>query len=1023
VAGRMSYDEAMTFSSIRLKIQDEELKQGKVEVVVAQTIAGEIERPWGIEGGFAVVYKFRTRSGQLRALRCFRATMNPDMQFRYERIGPYFHAHIPNITAGFKYHKTGIVVKEPGLPPQGQVYPLIEMDWIDGTTLIDKIDDLCRKGERAALKTLSEQWLIMVRALQVAKIAHGDLAGQNVMVRSNGQLVLIDYDGVYIPAFAQLDPILVGQPDFQHPQSSQRKFNEHMDAFSALLIYIVLLALSVQPKLWDTYTRRGDKGEPLDTNLLFKERDLSQPQHSPLFKDLEHLSDPHVKKLTQALKRACAQPIDQMVFPFHLIDPEYEQKQALELLKLAIAAADDERIAASWIAPLEKYPPAQKLRSRAELAQQRVAALGRFRGAIHTRKLAQIVNHYAPILDECKNVTKDERELFSLAQNFLRVYQLQDEDAILLSSDALLRLSPGIIFSAQQQQYIDRARDRKEAQRRAKEILRHQNLEAIAKLHTELQQLDNLLGTEEVERIVLAYDLMQALSSDDDARIIAAYEVIERSAQHHLLSPSPQQRKRITLAGDRSRTLARLQGALQTKLLRAIADAYDPILDSSNLLTTEQSHVLELARDFVQAFDNDNDEALVRASSVLDARHQSFVSLTPPELQRVQLAGKRLHQLNTFRQALQRKNMQDIVDAYEKLDPDLVNRQRIGQQERELARLAQNFRQSVAGHDDNMLLAAYRAIQQGTRDKLIFTPQERQHIIEAQDHVARLNAFQAALANRDAEQIIATYTNLSPEISKRITDDQRAMVESAQAYLPIYRHLQTAIYNKDDREVRHIYVYRNLRGHPLLRLQPDEQEYINQWKHTQELEDALNTHNSEGQRDNGLVVRTAKKLQAQGIKTLGGLEYELDMALLQYIRNCELENVTTFIRQGPGNVLIVGWLWPLDEEIREGFIIYSEQRYPPPIREIADIRAASFPCKWEHAHRRRNERLYTKEIYVGTATTLYVRICAAIREFWGGRSEQTGPMNIPGERKVYTSSGIKQIAQLSSDRASTTGYI
>lgn len=1012
----MSYDEAMMFSSIRLKIQDEELKKGKVEVVVSQTNAGQIERPWGIEGGFAVVYKFRTRGGQLRALRCFRAAMNPDMQFRYERIGPYFHTHIPTITAGFKYHETGIAVKEPGLPPQGQVFPIIEMDWIEGTTLSDKVDQLCHVGDRAALKTLSDQWLVMIQSLQAARIAHGDLAGQNVMVRTNGQLVLIDYDGVYIPAFAQLDPILVGQPDFQHPQSSQRKFNEHMDAFSALLIYTALFALAIQPTLWDTYTRRGDKGEPLDSNLLFKEHDLADPKHSPLFKDLERLSDPRVKKLTQGLKRACMQPIDQVTFPFHLIDPEYEQKMALEQLKLAIAADDDERIAASWTSPLEKYAAAQKWRSRAQLAQQRVAALTRFRGAIQTGQLAQIVNHYSASLDGCKNVSKDERQLLSLAQHFLQAYQLQDDDAILASSEALLRLpsSLSITFSIQQQQYIDQARDRKKAQRRTREILRTQQVEAIAKLQADLSQIGNLLQADELERITLAYKLTQALRSEDDAHIIAAYEAIE----HSTLSPSPAQSKRITLARERSQARARFIQALQTKSLRAIADAYNPVLDGGSLLTPEQRRVLELARDFVRAFDDD--EELIRVFSALNSGYHHLVSLTPPELQRVQTAHQRLNQLNMFHQAVHSKQMQSIVDAYEQLDSALVNGQKIAQSERELVRLAQNFLRSLASHDDNLLLAAYKAIQQGVRDRLAFTPQEHQHILAAQDRATKLQAFVTALANRDAEQIIATYTNLPSELSQRISADQRALVESARAYLPSYRSLQAAIGLKNDREIR--YLYKNLRDNPLLHLQADEQEYIDQLKQTQELDDALSTRTSKGKHDHGLVVHTAKKLQAQGVKTLDKYEAELDKALSEYIKNTELEDVTAFIRPGRNNVLVVSWLWPLDEEIRGAVIICSEQRYRMRIREIAELKAASFPCYWEHVQRKRNERLYTKEIFVGAATTLYIRVCAAIHASWGGHSKQTQPMKMADERKVYISSGSEQIAQLSSGRASTGRY-
>ncbi|HEY3993807.1 MAG TPA: AarF/UbiB family protein, partial [Ktedonobacteraceae bacterium] len=233
---RLAYDEAMRFAHIRLQINDPEISQGAVETITVSTKMGQIVQPWGVEGGFAVVYKFRTRSGKFRALRCFRREMDPDTQFRYEHIGPYFQAHITHITAGFKYHPQGILIKEPSAPPQGKIYPVIEMEWIEGTTLLDTVDELCLRRDQEGLRDLGQRWLSLLKHMQRAHIAHGDLAGGNVMVRHDGSLVLIDYDGVYIPDFTthNLRQMLLGQPDYQHPQMSKRLFNEHADAFSAL---------------------------------------------------------------------------------------------------------------------------------------------------------------------------------------------------------------------------------------------------------------------------------------------------------------------------------------------------------------------------------------------------------------------------------------------------------------------------------------------------------------------------------------------------------------------------------------------------------------------------------------------------------------------------------------------------------------------------------------------------------------------------------------------------------------------
>src|SRR5205823_12652164 len=139
------------------------------------------------------------------------------------------------------------------------------------------------KRNCAALKDLAEQWLNIIRVMRDARIAHGDLAGVNVMVRVDGKMILIDYDGVYIPEFAVLSQILFGQDDFQHPQMTQRKFHEHMDAFSALVIYIALIALAAKPELWDKYAKIGLDGKLLDVNILFRRQDFQDPSQSLLF--------------------------------------------------------------------------------------------------------------------------------------------------------------------------------------------------------------------------------------------------------------------------------------------------------------------------------------------------------------------------------------------------------------------------------------------------------------------------------------------------------------------------------------------------------------------------------------------------------------------------------------------------------------------------------------------------------------------------------------------------------------------
>ncbi len=44
------------------------------------------------------------------------------------------------------------------------------------------------------------------------------------MVRENQNTVLVDYDGVYIPEFAGLPPVVQGQQGYQHPDMASRRF-------------------------------------------------------------------------------------------------------------------------------------------------------------------------------------------------------------------------------------------------------------------------------------------------------------------------------------------------------------------------------------------------------------------------------------------------------------------------------------------------------------------------------------------------------------------------------------------------------------------------------------------------------------------------------------------------------------------------------------------------------------------------------------------------------------------------------
>lgn len=786
---RLPYDEALRAAAVRLKVSDPEIKEGQVEMIKMPTAKGVVENPWGVEGGFAVVYKFRTRSGQFRALRCFRVPMEPDMQFRYEQIGPYFHQYASDLTASFRYHDNGISVNEQGKP---KVYPLIEMDWIDGVHLVDWIDELCQRGDHDGLQKLGEQWAGLLCALHDASIAHGDLSGPNIMVRPNGQLVLIDYDGVYIPSFAGKQPVLLGQPDYQHPQMALRKFDEHMDAFSALVIYVALLALTLRPTLWQRYSEH-EQGKLLDSNLLFKQKDFLESEQSPLFSELTNMGDQRFRTLVQELKHACTLPIEDVRFPFDLLD----NHALLEQLQEAIAANDDEQILQLWTPTLVQLQDAQSLPARVQQARQCIAALASWRATQKDCTVVQIITDYNPILDGCGNVKPSERQLLAAARTFQQCYRAGDDEAFLIAVDTLLGLAATIdkvtiAFTLHEQQRIDLAHQHQQDSLQIIEALQSQNIATIAAIYPTYQRMHSVLPAETCEVVELTHAFAQAYDRDEPRALHAAFDALDRSPYQIKFLPIEQQRiaqaqqaeqQRLAQLHHEKAALDRLRAALQSKQLMAIASAYNPLLDENKALNSEEREYLVLARAFTEACRMQDDDMLIKAHERLQAlSYYDKPLLAPQEEQQVQQAYLRQSSVNTFFTTLHSKQPRKIVAVYydPAMQPLLVASTQISSSQHEVALLALTFLQSIQQHDMDTLLKVYETLQQPLyKDALFFTREEQRLFQQVQSHKATLLAFTHTLNAGKAGPIVSAYKNLPPELQQQLTGEQQRQVKNA----------------------------------------------------------------------------------------------------------------------------------------------------------------------------------------------------------------------------------------------------
>lgn len=793
---RAAYDEAMLLSQARLKVPDQELKQGKIETITSQTMAGPIKRPWGVQGGFAVVYKFATQSGKLRALRCFLAKMDPDMQYRYERIGAYFAAHAPNIAVDFIYHDAGILLKE---TIYGQIhsknYPLIEMEWVEGMTLIDYVNKLCQKRDTATLADVVRQWGTIMSTLQKAQISHGDLAGGNVMVKPDGRLVLIDYDGVYIPQFAGLDGIVLGQADYQHPQMALRPFNERTDDFSAWVIYTALLALQLKPELWDRYIQLNAQGEPVDANLLFRRADFVDPDQSALFAELSQIQETRLLKACTILIQACKQSITQVpVFDPAVIDPEAEKKQALLLLEKAIQDNDEGEIIRLWeINQLDTYAPAQAHAARVAQARQTVQAFKRLQKALKARSLRQIVAAFDPLVFNSNQLTMEQGEQLLLILPFAQAYQTEDDQAISSSWEAietsrfpnLLKLTP------QEQQRLSLAQQRKAVLVKFRLALMQKNIQAIAASY-DSTLLDTCLAVTAREREILqaAQEFAQAYQSDDDQAIVAASEAIQNFSYRTQLAFTAQEQQRVDLARQRKLALMKFRMALMSKNMAQIIASYDWVLDDCTSITQQEREILRLAKLFVQASYKHDDQALVDTwETIVRSSYQNFFVLSPAEQLRLRLFRQGGAALQKFHLALASGQPRQIVTDY---DPLLDAHTSITADERTQLRLAQAFVQASQAEDDQALASTWEEMQAtGQQQLFVLTTQEQQRIELAQRRKAALLKFRLALMGKRIQQVVADYNPILDD-SHNVTAAEKQQLALARQFILAYQSDQDA---------------------------------------------------------------------------------------------------------------------------------------------------------------------------------------------------------------------------------------
>ena len=104
-----------------------------------------------------------------------------------------------------------------------------------------------------AMAMLCYRFCKMAAWLRSQSFAHGDIKPDNIMVRPDGTLTLVDYDGMFVPAMKGQKSPTIGTKDFSHPLRTIDDFDETIDDFALASIALSLKTISINPSLLQTY--------------------------------------------------------------------------------------------------------------------------------------------------------------------------------------------------------------------------------------------------------------------------------------------------------------------------------------------------------------------------------------------------------------------------------------------------------------------------------------------------------------------------------------------------------------------------------------------------------------------------------------------------------------------------------------------------------------------------------------------------------------------------------------------------
>ena len=263
--------------------------------------------PYRSSGAFAVVFKMKDeQTGKCYALKCFTEEQEGRAE-AYRRIADELEYVGSPYVVSVRYLEKELFVDS---NCEEEEFPVLLMDWIEGDAMETYIAN--NYSDSYAMSMLCYRFCKMAAWLRSQPFAHGDIKPDNIIVRSDGTLTLVDYDGMFVPAMKGQKSPTIGTKDFSHPLRAIDDFDETIDDFALATIALSLKAISLDSSLFNKYGASD--------RLLFSANDYLDLSKSQVLTALQGLlADEEIRTLLSMLLLASAKK-DLSTCSFRLFD-------------------------------------------------------------------------------------------------------------------------------------------------------------------------------------------------------------------------------------------------------------------------------------------------------------------------------------------------------------------------------------------------------------------------------------------------------------------------------------------------------------------------------------------------------------------------------------------------------------------------------------------------------------------------------------------------------------------------------